>query len=67
MVISQRELPTAAAEKQVLPNLQRVLADTSSPMQDIAADAVPIFGIRCDDQVIRRVTANRLERPYGHR
>ena len=60
MDVPHRELATADAANLVLPNLQRVLADTSYPKKDIGDAAVPIYRIRCDAQVVRMVTSDRL-------
>ena len=60
METPQREIATAAAAKLVLTNLQRALADTSSPKKEITNAVTPIFGIRWDSHVIRMATAGRL-------
>ena len=62
MHIPQREIATSDAAKLVLSNLQKVLADTSSPKKEITAAVTPIFGIRRGAQVVRRVTAERLRK-----
>ena len=60
MEIPHREIATSDAAKLVRANLQRVLAATSSPKKEITNAVTPIFGIRWDAQVVRRVTADRL-------
>ena len=60
MHIPQRDIATAEAAKLVLSNLQRVLADTTSPEKLIQDAPIPVFGIRWDSQVYRRVARNRI-------
>ena len=60
MHIPQMDVATGEAAKLVISNLQRALAATTSPGNLILAALVPIFGIRWDAQVTRRVTSARL-------
>ena len=60
MHIPQRDIATAEAAKLVLSRLQGVLPDTTSPKKLIKNASIPIFGIRWDAAVIRRVTRDRL-------
>ena len=60
MNIPQRDIATAEAAKLVLGNLERTLRDTKAPRKLIQLAIIPVFGIRWDAQVIRRLTRNRL-------
>ena len=62
MHIPQREVATAEAAKLVVSRLQTVLADLSSPKKMIVDAALPIFGIRWNAAVIRRVGKEPLRR-----
>ena len=58
--IPQRDIATAEAAKLVLANLQKVLRDTTSPLKLIQQALIPVFGIRWDVRVVRRITRNVL-------
>ena len=60
MNIPQRDIATREAAKLVLANLQKVLADATSPTKLIRNAAIPAFGIRWDARVISRVKSGRL-------
>ena len=60
MNIPQRDIATAEAAKLVLKNLDNALRDTKAPKKLIQAALIPVFGIRWDAQVIRRITRDRL-------
>ena len=60
MYIPQRDIATAEAAKLVLSRLQKVLSDTKAPCKLIQNAIIPVFGIRWDAAVYRRVTRDRL-------
>ena len=60
MNIPQRDIATAEAAKLVLRSLDNTLKDTKAPMKLIQAALIPVFGIRWNAQVIRRITRERL-------
>ena len=60
MNIPQRDISTAEAGKLVLAKLDRVLRGAKAPQKLIQAALIPVFGIRWDAQVIKRITRNRL-------
>ena len=60
MNIPQRDIATAEAAKLVLSKLQRTLLDTKASKKLIQASLIPVFGVRRDAQVIRRVTSARM-------
>ena len=60
MHIHQRDIATAEAEKLVLANIQKVLADTTYPKKLIQDARIPVFGIRWGAAVYRRITRDRL-------
>ena len=60
MFIPQRDIATAEAAKLVLSKLEKVLSDTKAPCKLIQNAIIPVFGIRWDQAVYRRVTRNRL-------
>ena len=60
MNIPQRDIATAEAAKLALASLERTLRDTQAPKKLIQKAIIPIFGIRWNAQVTRRITRNRL-------
>ena len=62
MHIPQRDIDTSEEAKLFMANLQKVLADATSPKKLIREALIPAFGIRWDAQVIRSVEGGRLRR-----
>ena len=62
MFIPQRDLATSQAANIVLTALVRTLADVSSPKKEIIKAVLPIFGIRWNATVIRRVGKEKLRK-----
>ena len=60
MEAPQRELATTDASKLVLSSLERVLRDTSSTKEQIADALAPVFGIRWDAQIVRKIHSGRM-------
>ena len=60
MQVPQVEIATSEAARLVLCNLERVIRDVSTPLEYIRGALVPIFGIRWDAQIIRRIGSERL-------
>ena len=62
MEIPNRDLATARAAELVLANLERQLVDPTNPIKLISQALLPVFGIRWDADVIRRVSPGRLRK-----
>ena len=60
MKIAHRELPTAKAAILILGNLEKQLRDVTTPLKMLNEAILPVFGIRSDLQVIRRIGSTRL-------
>ena len=60
MEIPHRELATAAAASLVLTNLKRQLNDLAAPSHKLEAAIFPVFGIRWDRSVIRKIGSKML-------
>ena len=62
MEIPHRELATTLAARLVVNNLMVKLGCKTTPKKELSEAIVPLFGIRWDIQVIRRVGAQSLRR-----
>lgn len=60
MEIPHRDLATAQSARLVLSNLPKHLFCRSTPRKQLVEAIIPVFGIRWDIHVIRRVGAKRL-------
>ena len=60
MNIPHRELATAKAAKLVVANLQSKINCKTTPFKELNEAIIPLFGIRWDLAVVRRVGAREL-------